>query len=143
VVRERNRQARGSAEEIPFTQTVRTAWSNIPFRIATLLYMLNWITFDLVALVLPFYLVYWISSGDLLAKASVFGVSLPIESAVFALLLITAILSLPVWLLVSKRIGKKNAYMVGMLFWAGVQLVMFSVQPGQISLVLWLSVLAG
>jgi GPH family glycoside/pentoside/hexuronide:cation symporter len=143
VVREKPLAARKAEDEITFIETVRTAWSNIPFRFATLLYMLNWITFDLVALVLPFYLVYWIASGDLLAKASVFGVSLPIESAVFALLLITAVLALPIWLFVSRKMSKKSAYIVGMVFWAGVQLIIFSIRPGQITLVLVMSVFAG
>ena len=143
VVREKERGERNPAEEIPFFQTVRTAWSNIPFRAATLLYMLNWITFDLVALVLPFYLLYWISSGNLLATATVLGVTLPIESAVFALLLITAVLALPFWLFISRRLSKQNAYIAGMSFWAVVQLAIFSIQPGQVSMVLIMSVLAG
>lgn len=129
--------------EVSFMETVRTAWANIPFRFATLVYMLNWITFDLVALVLPFYLLYWISSGNLLSQASVFGVSLPIESAVFAILLITAVACLPVWIWVSNRFSKQTAYMIGMIFWAVVQLVLFSVQPGKVDLVLFLSFLAG
>ena len=143
VVREKPLSAANVVQEIPFLQTVKTAWSNIPFRFATLLYMLNWITFDLVALVLPFYLVYWISSGDLLAKATVLGVSLPIESAVFAVLLITAVIALPIWLFVSKKLSKKSAYIVGMVFWAGVQLVIFSIQPGQVSMILLMSFFAG
>lgn len=124
-------------------ETVRTAWNNIPFRFATLLYMLNWITFDIVALSLPYYLVYWISRGNLLAEASVFGISLPIESAVFALLLITSVLLLPFWIFISNRLSKQIAYMVGMIFWAIVQLVIFAIQPGQVTLVLAMSVLAG
>jgi GPH family glycoside/pentoside/hexuronide:cation symporter len=143
VVREKPLGERKAEDEIPFAETVRTAWANIPFRFATLLYMLNWITFDLVALVLPFYLIYWISSGDLLAQASVFGVSLPIESAVFAVLLVTAMVALPIWLYVSRWMSKKSAYIVGMVFWAGVQLVIFSIQPGQVNLVLLMSVFAG
>ncbi len=83
---------------VSFIETIRTAWANIPFRYATAVFMLNWITFDLVALVLPFYLLYWIAGGDLLAQANVFGMSLPIESAVFALLLITSVLVLPFWI---------------------------------------------
>ncbi len=126
-----------------FIETVRTAWANIPFRFATAVYMLNWITFDLVALVLPFYLLYWISHGNLLAQASVFGISLPIESAVFAILLITAVAVLPVWVWISNRFSKQTAYMVGMIFWAIVQLVIFSIQPGQVNLVLFMSFLAG
>jgi GPH family glycoside/pentoside/hexuronide:cation symporter len=130
-------------QDVGFMETVRTAWANIPFRFATLVYMLNWITFDLVALVLPFYLLYWVSSGNLLSRASVFGVSLPIESAVFAILLITAVAFLPLWIWISNRYSKQSAYMIGMVFWAIVQLVIFSVPPGQVKLVLFLSFLAG
>ena len=129
--------------EVSFIETVRTAWANIPFRFATLVYMLNWITFDLVALVLPFYLLYWISKGNLLSTANVFGISLPIESAVFAILLITAVLLLPFWIFISNRFSKQTAYMFGMIFWAIVQLVIFSIQPGQVSMILFMSFLAG
>jgi GPH family glycoside/pentoside/hexuronide:cation symporter len=143
VVRERHAAGREAQEEVPFIETARTAWGNIPFRFATALYMLNWITFDLVALVLPFYLLYWISRGDLLATAEVLGVTLPIESAVFALLLVTAVLALPLWIFVASRTSKRSAYMIGMIFWAVVQLAIFSIQPGQVGLVLGMSVLAG
>ena len=129
--------------QVSFFETVRTAWANIPFRYATLVYMLNWITFDLVALVLPFYLLYWISSGNLLAQASVLGVSLPIESAVFAVLLITSVLVLPFWIYISNRFSKQMAYIIGMIFWAIVQLVIYSIQPGQVGMILFMSFLAG
>jgi GPH family glycoside/pentoside/hexuronide:cation symporter len=129
--------------DIPFRQTIRTAWSNIPFRFATAIYMLNWITFDLVALVLPFYLLYWIARGNLLFSVTLLGISLPLESAVFAILLITAVVALPFWLWLSHRLSKRSAYIIGMVFWAGVQLAIFSVRPGQITLVLWMSFLAG
>ncbi len=142
VVREHNLTPE-QENQVSFIETVRTAWANVPFRFATAVYMLNWITFDLVALVLPFYLLYWISSGNLLAQANVFGISLPIESAVFALLLITSVIVLPFWIFISYRFSKQVAYMVGMIFWAVVQLVIFSIQPGQVTLILAMSVLAG
>ncbi len=142
VIRERQLTPEQTIE-VSFTETVRTAWGNVPFRFATAVYMLNWITFDLVALVLPFYLLYWISSGDLLATATVFGVSLPIESAVFAILLVTAVLVLPFWIFISNRFSKQSAYIFGMVFWAVVQLAIFSIKPGQVSLVLFMSFLAG
>ena len=129
--------------DIPFRETVRTAWGNIPFRFATAIYMLNWITFDLVALALPFYLLYWIARGNLLFSVTLLGISLPLESAVFAILLITAVIALPFWLWLSHRLSKRSAYIIGMVFWAGVQLAIFSVRPGQITLVLWMSFLAG
>jgi len=141
VVRERTRPKEEIQLEqsVPFLTIIKTAWSNIPFRFATALYMLNWITFDLVALVLPFFLTYWIASGDLLAKA----LGLSLESAVFAFLLVTSVAVLPFWVWVSKRLNKNSAYMIGMAFWALVQLLIFSIQPGQITYILVLAVLAG
>jgi len=143
IVHERYGAADRQQETVTFAQTVRTAWANIPFRFATLIYMLNWITFDLVALVLPFYLLYWIARGNMLASVTLLGISLPLESAVFALLLLTAILAMPFWLWLSHRLGKHIAYIIGMVFWAGVQIGIFLVRPGQIPLVLWMAFLAG
>ena len=143
VVRERYGAADRPQETVTFGQTVQTAWANVPFRFATLIYMLNWITFDMVALALPFYLLYWIASGNMLTSVAVLGISLPLESAVFALLLITATIVLPFWLWLSHRLGKHIAYIIGMVFWAGVQIGIFFVRPGQITLALWMAFLAG
>ena len=143
VVRERYGAADRPQETVTFGRTIRTAWANVPFRFATAIYMLNWITFDLVALVLPFYLLYWIARGDMLASVALLGISLPLDSAVFALLLITAIAALPFWLWLSHKLGKHRAYILGMIFWAGVQIGIFLVHPGQIPLVLWMAFFAG
>ena len=137
--RERGQQEIEQGESARLLESIRMAWSNIPFRFATGLYMLNWITFDLVALALPFFISYWISSGDLLKKA----LGLPVESAVFALLLITSVLMVPFWVWMSNRFNKNIAYIIGMSFWAVVQLLIFTIQPGQITYILALSVLAG
>jgi GPH family glycoside/pentoside/hexuronide:cation symporter len=142
-VKERFGEEDRPQETITFFQTIKTSWANIPFRFATLIYMLNWITFDLVALVLPFYLLYWIADGNLMASVTLLGASLPLESAVFALLLITATIVLPFWLWLSRHEGKHIAYIIGMVFWAGVQIGIFLVRPGQITLVLWMAFLAG
>ena len=143
VVRERRVSQPEGEQEAPFLETVRTAWSNAPFRFATAIFVLNWITFDLVALVLPFYLLYWIAQGNMLESVNLLGVDLPLESAVFALLLITAMLAMPLWIFISDRMSKRSAYIIGMVFWAVVQLGIFSVQPGQIGLVLGMAALAG
>jgi GPH family glycoside/pentoside/hexuronide:cation symporter len=124
-------------------KTVHTAWRNIPFRFATMLYMLNWITFDLVALMLPFFLIYWIAGGDLLASVKVFGEEIALESVVLGILLITAVVALPLWTWLSRRLSKRLAYIIGMSFWAVVQLLIIVVQPGQIGFILVLAVLAG
>src|SRR3990172_12374764 len=101
--------------------------------------MLNWITFDVVALALPFFLAYWVAGGNLLAKA----MGLSLESTVFAFMLVTSVIMIPFWVWLSKRLSKHIAYILGMSFWACVQLLIFAIQPGQISFILVLAVLAG
>jgi GPH family glycoside/pentoside/hexuronide:cation symporter len=130
-------------ELIPFKDIIRTAWENIPFRFATGIYMLNWITFDLVALMLPYFIVYWVSGGDLLTSLDIFGEPIATESVVFGSLLIVAVVAVPLWTRLSRRFGKRIAYIIGMLFWAVVQFLIITVQPGQTAYILILSVLAG
>jgi GPH family glycoside/pentoside/hexuronide:cation symporter len=141
VVRERVRPEEEIRKEqsVSFKETVRTAWANIPFRFATGIYILNWTTFDLVCLVLPFYLAYWVARGNLLQKA----LGMRIESSVLGLLLVTAVIVLPFWVWLSQRLSKHIAYIIGMSFWAVVQLLIFGVQPGQTTTILVLAFLAG
>jgi GPH family glycoside/pentoside/hexuronide:cation symporter len=143
VLRERKEYTETDAERPGMGEIIRTLWANVPFRFAALFYMLNWITFDLVALVLPFYLVYWVARGDLLAKANLFGIELAIESAVLGILLIIALVAIPLWTWISRRFDKRRAYIGGMVFWAVVQLFIFSIPQGEITLVLWMALLAG
>jgi GPH family glycoside/pentoside/hexuronide:cation symporter len=130
-------------EPIPVKDIIRTAWENIPFRFATGIYMLNWITFDLVALMLPYFIVYWVSGGDLLTSLDIFGEPIAMESIVFGALLIVAVVAVPLWTWLSRRFSKRIAYIVGMLFWAVVQFLIITVQPGQTAYIIVLAVLAG
>lgn len=144
VVRE-NPQAGAAtqARETPLRETLRAAWANVPFRFASGLYVLNWVTFDLVALMLPYYLLYWVAKGNLVTQVRLFGVELAIESAVLGLLLITAVVALPFWNALAQRVGKREAYIIGMTFWALVQLVLYFIPPGQVQVILGMAVLAG
>jgi GPH family glycoside/pentoside/hexuronide:cation symporter len=143
VVKEEPSTQVEAEEHIPLREILRTAWGNVPFRYATALYMLNWIPFDLVGLMLPFYLAYWVGRGNLLASVNVFGGELALESAVFALLLVTAVVAIPLWTWLSHRYSKRSAYIVGMGFWAVVQMFIFFIQPGQATLIMTMAVLAG
>jgi len=89
--RERSEEEIELEEKTPLKEILHTAWQNTPFRFATGIYVFNWLTFDIVALMLPFYLVYWVAEGDLLFKA----LGMPLESTVFAFLLGTSVLALP------------------------------------------------
>ncbi|HHX64766.1 MAG TPA: MFS transporter, partial [Chloroflexi bacterium] len=141
VVRERHSVY--AAEPAGLRQTLRTAWSNVPFRYATALYLLNWITFDLVALMLPYFLVYWVAAGNLCATMNVFDMSLAPESVVLGVMLLVSVVSLPLWTWLARRLSKRIAYIIGMSFWAVVQCLLFLVQPLQFDLIIVLAVLAG
>jgi len=143
TIRERKIPEQRETPQRPFLEIARTAWRNKPFRYATALYMLNWITFDLVALMLPFFLTYWIAQGNLVKSVSVFGESIALESVILGLLLVTAVLAVPWWTWLSIRLEKRSAYIIGMSFWVVVQLLIFSLQPGQVDRIIVLAVLAG
>jgi Na+/melibiose symporter-like transporter len=65
-------------------ESLKAAWENIPFRIATGINLLNWITFDLVGLMLPFFLRYWIEGGRQRSEMTVPLIGrLTVESMVF------------------------------------------------------------
>jgi GPH family glycoside/pentoside/hexuronide:cation symporter len=143
VVRERPRTHEQLTEKISLMESLRAAWQNVPFRFATALYMLNWITFDLVALILPFLLIYWVAQGNLIATLSIFGSQTAIESVVLGLLLITAVMALPFWTWLAHRLSKRSAYIIAMASWAVVQMLVLLVHPFQTQLMLVLAVLAG
>jgi GPH family glycoside/pentoside/hexuronide:cation symporter len=140
VVRERSDVER-PPEMFTVRATMRTAWENIPFRFATGLYMLNWVAFDLMSNMLPFYLTYWVASGNLTAKVP--GLGMPLESVVLGAVMLVALMMIPFWTWLSGRIGKRIAYIISMGFGTVMLIAMFSVQPGQIPLGMVLSVLIG
>jgi glycoside/pentoside/hexuronide:cation symporter, GPH family len=122
-------------------ETLLKAWDNIPFRYATVLYMLNWVTFDLVSAVLPFFLVYWIAQGNLLLEMP--GLGLPIESAVLGVMVVVAVPALPLWAWVSKRLGKRFAYMIAIGAWAVLLTALIFVPPMALGTAMVMAVLMG
>ncbi len=130
-------------ETLTFRQTLRNLWQNTPFRFATGIYVLNWIAFDIVALMLPFYLLYWVGKGDLLLRVNILGIKLSIDSAVLGILLLTATVAIPLWNWMAQKWSKRVAYIIGMFFWIVVQSFLLFIQPGDITLILIFSFLAG
>ena len=139
----RERYAEEQQESIPFRETLRHAWQNIPFRYAAGIYMFNWSAVDMVVITFPFFLLYWVAGGDLLAKITIFGVDLALESAFFGVLMLVCILFVPFWLWFAKRYNKIQAYIAGMAAWIIVQAMIFTIQPGEVTYLLVIAALAG
>ena len=130
-------------ESLPFRETLKAAWQNIPFRYAIGMYMLNWSAVDMVAVAFPYFLLYWVAQGDLLATIPFLGLNLAYETAFFGILMSVCILFIPFWLWVARLRNKREAYMYGMIFWVIVQLMIFTIQPGDTTWLLVIAALAG
>ena len=142
-VRERFADDSQEQEELSFRETLKLAWQNVPFRYAVGIYMFNWSAVDMVSITFPFFLLYWVAQGDLLAKINILGVDLALESAFFGVLMLVCVLFVPFWLWLSKRQNKIRAYILGMAAWVIVQMLIFTIQPGETSYMLFLAGLAG
>ncbi len=143
AVRERQMDQEPLKETMTFRQTLQNLWQNTPFRFATGIYVLNWIAFDIVALMLPFFLLYWVGKGDLLAKVNLAGIKLSLESAVLGILLLTATFAIPLWNWMAQKWSKRIAYIIGMSFWIVVQSTLLFIKPGDITLIMIFAFLAG
>lgn len=141
LIRERARPE--PVEAIPFRETLRIAWQNIPFRYSVGIHLLNWSAVDMVAVTFPYFLLYWVAQGDLLATIQIGGVEFAYESAFFGILMSVCILFVPFWLWLSKIRNKREAYILGMSFWVLVTFLLYAVQPGESNMLLLLSALAG
>lgn len=139
----RERYSAREEEPLPFRETLRMAWQNVPFRYAAGIYMFNWSAVDMVAITFPFFLLYWVAQGDLLAKVNILGVDLALESAFFGVMMFVCILLVPFWLWFAKRYNKIQAYMVGMAAWIIVQALIFTIPQGDVEYLLLIAAMAG
>ena len=139
----RERSTPEQTDPIPFRESLRAAWQNIPFRYAVGIHMLNWSAVDMVAVTFPYFLLYWVGRGDLLATIPVLGFNLAYESAFFGVLMSVCILFIPFWLWMAKWRNKREAYILGMIFWVIIQLLIFTIQPGETAYLLAIAALAG
>ena len=124
-------------------ETIRAAWQNIPFRYMVGIHVLNWSATDMVVVIFPYFLLYWVAQGNQLASIQLFGLELAHESAFFGILMSVCILLIPFWRWLAQWRNKREAYMLGMTFWVIVQLLVFTIQPGDTTYLLVIAALAG
>lgn len=118
------------APEAGIIEQVRVAFGNRPFLFVIGIYLFSWLAVQITSSVLTFYVTFWMGQPDLIPV-----MLLGVQGSAFAFLFI--------WSAASRRIGKKAVYLIGMLFWIGVQAMLFFLQPNQTTLAVVLAVLAG
>lgn len=112
-------------------QSVHIVTSNRAFLIAAGIYLLTWIPIDLIQYLLVFLM------------RDYFGLSNTDRDVAFLLLFGVAVLSLPLWVWVSKRWDKRRAYQVGIAFLAVTLVMLILVIPGQPGVILAIAAVAG
>jgi GPH family glycoside/pentoside/hexuronide:cation symporter len=140
-VREKSRTEQTKA--LALRKTIRAAWQNIPFRYMVGIHVLNWSATDMVVVIFPYFLLYWVAQGNQLASIRLFGLDLAYESAFFGILMSVCILLVPFWRWLAQRRNKREAYMLGMTFWVVIQLMIFIIRPGDTAFLLAIAALAG
>jgi len=103
---------------------------NRPFRYAAGIYLLSWVTVNLVASLLQYYVTYWLRIADQLGFVLVV-----VQGAALACI------PLVVWL--SRRLGKRGAYALAAGWWAAVMLGLAFVPPSAFTAAYVLAGLAG
>ncbi len=130
-------------ESLPLKKTLQVAWRNIPFRYGVGIHLLNWSATDMVSVTIPFFLLYWVAGGDQLASVRILGMNFSYESAFLGIMMIVCILFIRFWLWMARVLNKRDAYLIGMGFWVIIQLLVLTIQPGQITYMLIIAALGG
>jgi Na+/melibiose symporter-like transporter len=118
-------------EQPSLRDSIRAAAKNRPFIFGAVIFLLTWVSVEILNVGLLYYIKYVVQRET--------------QSDLFmATIFITAILALPLWNWVSRRWNKRIAYVVGIAFWAIVQLVLITLNAGtSVAFVLALCVFAG
>lgn len=103
-------------EKPAFKESLKSVFKNKPFLFGLGLYLCTWVAMDIMQVTLLYFLKY-----NLLREAQ--------SDIILGTIFITAVISLPAWTFLSKRFGKRNAFIGGVVFWGIVQLVIVSLSP--------------
>ncbi|WP_066379111.1 MFS transporter [Anabaena sp. CA = ATCC 33047] len=118
-------------ESLPFLQQLKIVFTNRPFLFVIGIYLCSWLAVQITASIIPYFVINCMS----LPEADVPTTMIAVQG--------TALLMLFVWTSVSKKIGKKLVYFLGMSLWIIAAAGLFFLQPGQISLMYIMAVMAG
>jgi GPH family glycoside/pentoside/hexuronide:cation symporter len=111
--------------------SLRSVFGNRPFLFGLGLYLCTWVAMDIMQVTLLYFLKY-----NLLRESQ--------SDLILGTIFVTAALALPLWNYLSKRYGKKTAYIGGVAFWGVVQLVIVSLSSGtSLWIIVSLSAFAG
>jgi GPH family glycoside/pentoside/hexuronide:cation symporter len=118
-------------ENISFFEQLKIVFTNRPFLFVIGIYLFSWLAVQITASIIPYFVVNCMQ----LQEADVPTVMIVVQG--------TALIMLLFWSNLSKKIGKKRVYFLGMIFWIIAAAGLFFLQPGQLILMYIMAVMAG
>ncbi|MEO1431704.1 MAG: MFS transporter [Cyanobacteria bacterium J06633_8] len=119
------------SESIAIAEQIKIVFNNKPFLFVIGIYLFSWLGVQITASVIPYFVIYCMK----LKESDVPTVMIAVQG--------TALLMLFVWGALSKKVGKKAVYFMGMFLWIIAASGLFFLKPGQINLIYFLAVIAG
>lgn len=116
---------------LPVREQLKIAFSNKPFLYVIGIYLFSWLAVQLTASILVYFVVGWMK----LPENQSGTVALAVQG--------TALIMLFFWQWVSQKLDKKVVYFLGSMIWLIAQVGLFTLQPGQVTLMYILAILAG
>jgi GPH family glycoside/pentoside/hexuronide:cation symporter len=108
------------AADLSLLAQLKIAFRNRPFLFVIGIYLFSWLALQVTAAIIPFYVMYW------MGLENYFQVALIVQGAAIAMLFVCNA--------ISKRVGKRTLYFMGMGSWIIVQAGLFFIQPDQVEL---------
>jgi glycoside/pentoside/hexuronide:cation symporter, GPH family len=119
-------------EPLPFFEQLKIVFSNRPFLFVIGIYLFSWLGVQITASIIPYFVV---NCMGLKFESDVPNVLIAVQG--------TALVMLSVWGALSKKLGKKVVYFLGMSVWIIAAAGLFFLQPGQVVLMYVMAVMAG
>jgi GPH family glycoside/pentoside/hexuronide:cation symporter len=118
-------------ESFGVLDSVKVMWKNRPFIFGLFLFLFNGVTMSIIQVVLLYYIKYVVRRE-------------PQSDLIMATIFVVAIIALPLWEFISRRLNKRWAYISGIAFLAAVLLVLSSLNAETgMAFIMVLCVLAG
>jgi GPH family glycoside/pentoside/hexuronide:cation symporter len=112
-------------------ESILASIKNRPFIFGAVIYLFTWVTVDILQTILLYFIKYVVQrEGN--------------SDLIMATIFVVGIIALPLWTWTSRRLNKRLAYIIGMVFFAAVLLVLVNLTPATpLYIILILCVMAG
>ena len=112
-------------------EKLRLIFTNFPFICVMIIYLCSWLSVQTIAAILPYFVINCMG----LTEEHFTRMAITVQG--------TALMMMVVWNRLSHRLGKKTIYLMGIPFTIMAELGLFLLQPGQVTLMYIIAMMAG